>query len=290
MRPLLFLTLLISSVALAQNHVVVIGLDGLSPDGIQNATTPVLDSLMQSGSYSMTAKAVFPSSSSPNWTSIITGTSPAHHEVWSNDWKRTDLVDKSYCGGKKGQLFPTIFRAVREQNRAATIACFYDWDDFGRLLEDDVCTVKIDGKGEDDTTEQAAKYIATNLPLFTFIHLDHVDHAGHDAGHGTPAYYQSVVKADSLIGRIMNAIRKSGKANETVVMITADHGGAGKGHGGNSPAEINIPWIISGKGIRKNHKLSTPIDTFDTAVTAAKVLGVEPFECWTGKAVEEALK
>ncbi|WP_373511210.1 alkaline phosphatase family protein [Persicitalea sp.] len=286
----LILLILLPFTTLAQNHVVVIGLDGLSPDGIQNATTPVLDSLMRNGSYSMTAKAVFPSSSSPNWASMITGTSPAHHEIWANSWKRTDIADKAYCGGNKGQPYPTIFRAVREQNKDAKVACFYDWDDFGRLLEDDVCTIKIDGKGENDTAAQAANYIAANAPLFTFIHLDHVDHAGHDAGHGTPTYYQSVTKADLLVGRIMNAIRASGKANETVVLITADHGGVDKGHGGNSAAEMNIPWIISGKGILKNHALRTPIDTFDTAVTVAKVLNVKPFECWTGKAVVEAMQ
>ncbi len=289
MRYLLLLTFL-PYLAFAQTQVVVIGLDGLSPDGIQNAKTPVLDSLMQNGSYSMTAKAVFPSSSSPNWASMITGTSPAHHEIWSNDWKRADIAEKAYCGGKKGQLYPTIFRVVREQNKDAKIACFYDWDDFGRLMEDDVCTVKVDGKGEDDTAAQAADYIAANAPLFTFIHLDHVDHAGHEAGHGTLIYYRSVSKADSLIGKILNAIRASGQAENTVVLITADHGGLGKGHGGYSPAEINIPWIISGKGIKKNHELSTPIDTFDTAVTVAKVLKVIPFECWTGKAVVEAMR
>ena len=289
MRYLLLLTLL-PYFALAQTQVVVIGLDGLSPDGIQKAVTPVLDSLMKNGSYSMTAKAVFPSSSSPNWASMITGTSPAHHEIWSNDWKRADIADKVYCGGSEGELYPTIFRAVREQNKNAMIACFYDWDDFGRLMEDDVCTVKVDGKGEDDTAAQAADYIATNAPLLTFVHLDHVDHVGHDAGHGTLAYYQSVSKADSLIGRIMNAIRTSGQAENAVVIITADHGGLGKGHGGHSAAEMNIPWIISGKGIKKNHKLSTSIDTFDTAVTVAKVLDVKPFECWTGKAVLEAIK
>jgi predicted AlkP superfamily pyrophosphatase or phosphodiesterase len=290
MRYFLFLALFLSFSAFAQKRVVVIGLDGLSPDGIRNASTPVLDSLMKNGSYSLNAKAVYPSSSSPNWASMITGTSPAHHEIWSNDWKRTDIADKSYCGGPNGQLYPTIFRAVREQKNEADIACFYDWDDFGRLLEDNVCTVKEDRKGEDDTAQRAAEYIAANAPLFAFVHLDHVDHAGHDAGHGTPAYYKSVSKADSLIGTIMNAIRASGKAGETVVLITADHGGVGKGHGGTSRAEMTIPWIIAGKGIRKNHELSTAIDTFDTAVTVAKVLKVKPFECWTGKAIVEAFK
>lgn len=291
MRPFLFLTFFLSYIlAPAQKRVVVIGLDGLSPDGIQKASTPVLDSLMKAGSYSMNAKAVFPSSSSPNWASMITGTSPAHHEIWTNAWKRTDIADKSYCGGAKGQLYPTIFRAVREQNKKATIACFYDWDDFGRLMEDDVCTVKEDRKGEDDTAQRAAEYIATSAPLFTFVHLDHVDHAGHDSGHGSPAYYESVTKADQLIGKIMNAIRQSGKARETVVIITADHGGLDKGHGGTTVGEMTIPWIISGKGIKANYPLNTSIDTYDTAVTIARVLNVKPFECWTGKAIIEAMK
>ncbi len=94
MRYLLYLILLLSLTSHAQKRVVVIGLDGLSPDGIQKAPTPVLDSLMKQGSYSMNAKAVYPSSSSPNWASMITGTSPAHHEIWSNDWKRVDIADK----------------------------------------------------------------------------------------------------------------------------------------------------------------------------------------------------
>ncbi|TDB62377.1 alkaline phosphatase family protein [Arundinibacter roseus] len=275
--------------AFSQKRLVIIGVDGLSPDGIQKAPTPTLDSLIRSGSWSMQAKAVYPSSSSPNWASMITGTSPAHHEIWSNSWKRVDIAEKSYCGGAKGQLFPTIFRAVREQNKTAKIATFYDWDDFGRLLEDDVCTVKTDAAGENETTRLAAEYIASQAPLFTFVHLDHVDHAGHESGHGTPAYYASVTKADSLINNLMNAIRTSGVANETVVIVTADHGGVNKGHGGTSAAEMTIPWIISGKGIKKNHELKTPIDTFDTAVTAAYVLSAKAFPCWTGKAITEAM-
>ena len=283
------LLLLALSLHAQPGHVLVIGVDGLSPDGIRNARTPVLDSLMRVGSYSLNAKAVYPSSSSPNWASMITGTSPAHHEIWSNKWQRTDIADKSYCGGAKGQLFPTIFRIVHEQLPKASIACFYDWDDFGRLLEDDVCTVKEDRQGEDDTARRAAEYIRANAPTFSFVHFDHVDHAGHEIGHGTPAYYASVSKADSLIGQVLNALRATGKINDAVVLITADHGGVEKGHGGTSAAEMTIPWIIAGKGIKPNHVLKTPIDTFDTAVTLARLFRVQPPICWTGKAILEAM-
>ena len=292
MKYLLLLTFLLFSFHLSAQprHIVVIGIDGLSPDGIQKASTPVLDSLIESGAHSFNAKAVYPSSSSPNWASMITGTSPAHHEVWSNKWKQSDIADRSYCGGANGQLFPTIFRVVREKMPKATIATFYDWDDFGRLLEDDVCTVKEDRQGEDDTAQRAAEYITKAKPAFTFIHLDHVDHAGHESGHGTPAYYTAVSKADSLIGYVMNAVRRAGMTNETVVIVTADHGGINKGHGGNSPAEMNIPWIMSGKGVRKNVRLQQPIDTFDTAVTIAYLFRATPPTCWTGKPVLEALQ
>ena len=47
-------------------HVVIIGVDGMSPDGIQKAETPNMDKLMQNGAYTFHARDVLPSSSSQN--------------------------------------------------------------------------------------------------------------------------------------------------------------------------------------------------------------------------------
>ncbi len=66
-------------------HVLVIGIDGLSPDGILNARTPVLDSLMAHGSATMRARAVLPTSSSSNWASMIMGAGPEQHGITSNN-------------------------------------------------------------------------------------------------------------------------------------------------------------------------------------------------------------
>jgi hypothetical protein len=41
------------------SHFVVIGVDGMSPNGILTAPTPVLDKLMQEGAYSLHARAVY---------------------------------------------------------------------------------------------------------------------------------------------------------------------------------------------------------------------------------------
>ncbi len=291
----LFFTLLYTYTSYAQKfthvkHIVVIGVDGLSPDGITKAHTPTLDKLMKNGAYSFKAQAVMPSSSSPNWASMIMGASPKEHQITSNDWERTDIREKEYCGGKKGDTFPTIFKVIRDNNPSADIACFYDWDGFGRLIEPGVPTLVADARGEDRTAREAASYISANKPFFTFVHLDHVDHAGHEFGHGTKEYYASVEKADKLIEEIVSSLKKATILDQTIILITSDHGGKGKGHGGYTPAERDIPWIITGTGVKKGSSLTEPINTYDTAATIAYILGYKSPDCWIGKPVKGAFE
>ena len=62
------------------DHVIVIGIDGMSPDGIQKAATPTLDSILKVAAYTFTCQAVLPTSSSPNWASMIMGAGPDKHD------------------------------------------------------------------------------------------------------------------------------------------------------------------------------------------------------------------
>jgi predicted AlkP superfamily pyrophosphatase or phosphodiesterase len=221
---------------------------------------------------------------------MIMGASPAEHEITSNAWERTDIKEKTYCGGKKGETFPTIFKVIRDHHAEADIACFHDWDGFGRLVEPGIPTLIADTRGEDRTAREAAAYIAANKPLFTFIHLDHVDHAGHEYGHGSREYFTSVEKADKLIGEIINSLKKANILDQTLVLVTADHGGKGKGHGGDTPEERDIPWIIAGPGIKKGSRIIEPINTYDTAATIAYIFGCKIPDCWTGKPVTAAFE
>ena len=65
-------------------RVVVIGVDGMSPDGIRHADTPHMDALMASGAYSFKARAVLTTSSSQNWASMMMGAGPVQHGITSN--------------------------------------------------------------------------------------------------------------------------------------------------------------------------------------------------------------
>ncbi len=270
-------------------HVLVIGVDGMSPDGIQQAQTPHIDRLRTEGAYTYQARAVLPTSSSPNWASMIMGAGPEQHGITSNAWARNDFTLPSNAGDEKG-FFPTIFTLLHDQRPEAEVGAIYHWKDFGRLFDSTHVTYNQAPASEEATAAVAAQYIKDKKPSFCFVHLDHVDGAGHSKGHGSPAYYEAVSKADSLIGQLLSALEAADIQESTLVIVTADHGGLGFGHGGESPEEVLIPFILWGKSVKKGYSISSPVNTYDNAVTAAFALQLDIPLAWIGRPVKEAFQ
>lgn len=296
-----FLPFSVFAQAPAIDHVIVIGVDGMSPDGIKNANTPTLDSILNVAAYTFSCQAVLPTSSSPNWASMIMGAGPDKHGVTSNAWQPNKQTIELECQGTKGNgkpsgMWPTIFGELRRQKPDSKIACFNDWLAYNRLFEKGVVNRQRDAnllqaashKGYKGITNKAVRYFKKKQPTFMFVHLDQVDHAGHHDGHGTQAYYDAVSVADKMIGKIVNAVNESGVAERTMLLIVADHGGIDHGHGGDSPEEVNVPWILTGRGV-VNGELQVTVNTYDTAATLAYLLGIKAPECWDGKVIFEAI-
>lgn len=292
-------TACLSGIAAAEplaKHVVVIGVDGLSPEGIHRTDTPNIDRLVQRGSHTWHARAVMPTSSSPNWKSMISGAGPEQHGVTSNQWKLDNYTIEPTARGSGG-LFPTIFSVLRDQRPDAQIALFHDWKGLARLIETEACDIVVNPPGDKHTSEAAyatttaaAAYFKSDKPDFTFIHLDHVDHAGHQKTWLSEPYLFAVREADELLGQIIAAIDEADVAEQTVILLTADHGGLGTKHGGESMIELEIPWIIAGPGVKKNHAITAQVNTYDTAATLAKILGVTPPAEWIAKPVRDAFR
>ena len=55
-----------------------------------------------------------------------------------------------------------------------------------------------------------------------------------------------------VLERLVQAVKDAGIANETVIIVTADHGGKDKGHGGKSLDEVLIPWVVYGRRKEKS--------------------------------------
>lgn len=272
----------------AVEHVVIIGCDGFGSVGFTASNAPVLHRLMREGSYTLHARGVMPTSSSPNWASIIMGAGPEQHGVTSNEWE-TNKFEIAPVAVGSGGIFPTIFGALREQRPAAYIACVHDWVGFGRLLEPRAMDLLENVTGSPNTARRAAEVIRAHKPTLLFVHFDEVDHAGHQFGWKSPQFFQAVEEVDGLIGGLLGALEQAGIRDRTVVIMTADHGGKGKSHGDPTMEEIEIPIILSGPGIKRGHEIIDPVNTYDTAATVAELLGLRPPKAWIARPIQEAL-
>lgn len=270
-------------------HVIVIGVDGMSPDGVRKAKTPVLDEMMKNGAYTLNARGVLPTSSSPNWASMVSGAGPEKHGVTSNDWERDDFPYPAVTTGLE-PTYPTIFGVTRQQRRDMEIGAIYNWRGFGRLIERSALNYDFTHAEEGETASAAVKYIKEKKPGFLFVHFDHVDHAGHHDGHRTDLYYQAIGQADAFIGQIVEATKEAGMFDKTVFIISADHGGVGYSHGGETLDELEIPFIISGTGVKKGYLIKHDVFTYDNAATVAFLLGVKSPYSWIGRPVKSAFE
>lgn len=270
-------------------HVIVVGVDGLSPDGIRTAPTPHIHQLIAEGAVKWNVRTVLPSSSSPNWASMIMGAGVEAHGITDNDWGRQDYTLPPIVANNAGQ-FPTIFEIVHMAHPKANIGAVYQWNDFGRLFEPDAVNFNKPMPDEYSTTSIFCNYIKTQKPLLGFMHLDHVDHAGHEYGHGSQEYYLAVTKADSLIGSVVNAIKAAGIEKNTLLIITADHGGSGYGHGGATIEEAEITMVLHGDAIKKAYSIQQQVYTYDLAATIAFALQLTAPYAWTGRPIKSAFK
>jgi predicted AlkP superfamily pyrophosphatase or phosphodiesterase len=273
---------LLSAQSGAAKHVVVVGVDGLGARYLNAAKMPALRRLMSEGAWSLKARAVLPTVSSPNWASMIMGAGPPQHGVTTNQWQPDKFEIAPVCA-VQGR-FPTVFGELRRQRRQARISVIHDWEGFGRLVEPGAADVLRRVKGSAAATEAAVKEWSDRKPTLLFLHLDDVDHAGHTEGWGSKEYHKATAEVDALIGRVAEAVRGSAEAVSTLLIVTADHGGTGKRHGNMTTNDIEIPWVAAGAGVRAG-EIGMPVNTYDTAATIASALGIKPHWCWIGRPV-----
>jgi hypothetical protein len=269
-------------------RVIVIGVDGLSVDGVATAPTPRLHELMSRGAWTLEARGVMPTLSSPNWESAIGGAPPEQHGIISNGYLRKMVEFEPACRNAEGK-YPTIFGVLRDQQPASSIAVFHNWRGFAHLIETGVTDVLKHESTAAGTVYAAIQYWRQYRPALMFIHLDNVDHAGHDAGWMSRGYYQAVAAADVSIGRVLEMLDQEAAWDSTLVLIISDHGGTQHGHGKNSLAEIQIPWILAGPEVVPG-RIGVPVRIYDTAATLAWIFNLETPPCWVGRPVLAAFR
>lgn len=267
-------------------HVVLIGCDGFGGYAFEKANIPNIKKLAQNGSITLEMRTVLPSSSAVNWASILMGAGPTFHGY--TEWGSKTPEIPSVTVSKYGK-FPSIFTILREQKPNSKTAVVYSWEGIEYLVEKDIIDIVAPTQSNENlSADTAAAIIIKEKPDFIFIHFDEPDHVGHSIGHDTPEYYSTLEIVDQRVGKIINAVQEAGIADETVIILLADHGGIEKGHGGKTLQEVQVPFIISGAGIKKNHKITDSTIVYDAASTIAKILGLKQPQAWRGVPVQDA--
>lgn len=273
-------------------HVLVIGIDGWGSYSMEKAhDIPHIRSLMAQGCYTMHQRSVLPSSSAVNWATMFNGSCPELHGYtqWNSRQPEIPSVELNEHG-----IFPTIFSLLRQARPNVVTGCIAEWEGIKHVVD----TLAIDNyalavnceKDHEQLCRMAEQFIRESKPTLLAVCWDQLDHTGHDVGHDTPEYYQTLAELDVLIGRLVQALKQAGIYDDTIIILTSDHGGIEKGHGGKTLLEMEIPFIICGKGIRRGMEIKEPMMQFDNAATLAHIFALPTPLSWIGRPILSVFK
>ncbi|MDR1381790.1 MAG: alkaline phosphatase [Tannerella sp.] len=272
-------------------HVIFIGLDGWGSYSFEKAEMPNIKKLAEDGAYTLRKRSVLPSSSAVNWASMFMGAGPELHGYTEWGSKTPELLSR-VTG--KNNIFPTVFQLFRDKYPDAETGCIYDWEGIKYLVDTlslNYCEQSPDyNVVPEGLRDMAVRYITGKKPDFAAIIFDEPDHVGHGAGHDTPEYYATLTRLDGYVGKIIEAVKMAGFYDETIFIITSDHGGTGKGHGGKTMLEMETPFIISGKNVRKGLLFDESMMQFDIAATIACIFDLPQPQVWIGRPMIQVFK
>lgn len=106
----------------------------------------------------------------------------------------------------------------------------------------------------EDLTQRMIRDLRADPTAFTFLHIRDPDSKGHMWSWNTISwspYMRSVRRVDRMLGHVLDEIEADPRlAGNTVVILTADHGGKGWNHGSKTrPEDYTIPFYVWGADI-----------------------------------------
>ena len=275
-------------------HLVFIGIDGWASWCVEQADNiPNFRALMEGGAWTLHKRSVMPSASAINWATIFNGLPTEQHGYYRWNSKSPDIpaaVDKDRPMPK------TIYTILKEQRPGAVNGCVFNWSGIGYVVDSTAvvrfnsCNVKQYASVLDYTLREAVPYILEQKPEFFTFYIDNQDGAGHSKGWGSPEYYDMMSQIDVCVGHIIQALKDAGIYDDTIIIVTSDHGGKNKGHGGFTIEELESPFIAFGKGIKKGYEIPDPMMQYDVPATFAHILGLKIPAAWRGRPMTQIYK
>lgn len=149
-------------------------------------------------------------------------------------------------------------------------------------------------------TKMTCEYLEKTVPTLLYVHLGGPDVAGEYGGiswagssannqfnggwggFGTEPYWKQVKICDEYIGQIYDKYKELGVLEDTLFIVTADHGGNEHSHGKATDSEKYIMFAATGKTV-SNGDIIGDMMIRDTAAIVTYALGLENPSTWSAR-------
>jgi predicted AlkP superfamily pyrophosphatase or phosphodiesterase len=248
--------------------VVLISIDGLKPEAVIDAAShglkiPNLRAFIADGTYASGVRGVLPTLTYPSHMSILTGTSPAHHGIYSNTtfdpYRRNERGWYWYAEDVK---VPTLWDAAAAAHlRTANVYwptsvganITYNLPQIWRTGSDDDLKLqralstpgleqelsrtlgRYPGGMEESVAEDeirarfAIRLMQTRHPDFMTVYLTGLDSEQHASGPFSARSNAVLERIDTIIGELRSAIEATAPGRATICVVS-DHGFASVEH------------------------------------------------------------
>lgn len=273
-------------------HVFIISFDQGAPSGIEKSDMPLFKQMAAEGAHTWEAYTIVPSITLPSHTSMLTGVGIQKHQILWNNYQ----PDKGFV------KVPTVFSLAKEHGQVT--AMFVAKEKFKTLalpgsVDEFVFPPKFDAQS---VANAFAAEVGKLKPNLCFIHFGDPDVAGHKYGVFSPEKMKAFADCDAALKTIRDAVDAAGLTASSVFILTADHGChdtpgdtpqapiKGGAHGSPETADVQIPWIAWGKGVKPHSIIGGAVVIYDTAATALWLLGIDVPESFWGRPVTAAFQ
>jgi len=245
-------------------HVILIVVDGVRSDILVGANTPNIDNLTASGSFTWNAWTVRPSNTITAIPSIFTGATREVHRV--TDWD--------------GEIYAETFVEVFEE---AGLPCAIVGEDpiLGGYSATYSTNYYSHPQAEEHFMTLAIDLLRENDFYFVTVYNPVPDHMGHQYGHSSPEYREAIEDADYHIGRLVENLKELGVYEDTLIVITPDHGMTGRSHGRGYATDMRVFSVWHGPGVKENYQMVDNVyipasGNYDETYVAHRIIDIAP--------------
>ena len=274
-------------------HLVLVTIDTLRADrlgcyGSRDVATPNLDRIAREGALVEHATVHVPLTR-PSHASLLTGRLPAEHGLRDNVTPPLSSSVPTLAETLRSAGFATggFVSAVVLSAQSGLGRGFQTYDDHLEVGADDARFLNSIQRRGDKTITPAVAWLETRPGprVFAWVHL-YDPHDPYEPPEPYAARYQGrpydgeVAWSDELVGRIDGTLGRLGLRDDTLLVVTSDHGEGLGEHGENVhgffvyESTLHVPLLLRGPGVTAGSRIAATVGSVDVVPTVLDLLGV----------------